>query len=391
MELILTDGYEVSGVFDAFIKLHPYKVNNKFIFTDLEHKGIKEITVSSRKNAYDKAPDGYFITHNIRMIVNLGKVIHPDDTLTLFNEHDLPVFVKRFDEVMDLIGFPHLLYWKVLRVDYSINVKLTGKNKGHVSDYIKILQNGNKPTESQESYNRANRNYTQRSGSCYLIVWRAKRNKNKKTFQRDLRYIINFYDKEDEIKNNLEEKRNASDVLRLEIQCKKPMLQSIQKKKKIKNMRVIHFLRNNFAEELILETVKQLVGTGDFLQRNKGEQIIKKANFKASTKADMIQIYKYTSSHGNFSLSTFRHNLPDGMTIKTFESRLKAFDKIGLSPIGLSRNKGLKDGLESLYKLAQLTILTNEGREDLVNADPGELVQQRADILKNMRQINPLV
>jgi len=346
-----------------------------FSYYGLRDKGII-IYTGYKKADYSKSDTGYYYTSNVYMFINFERLLDQSDRIRTFNDKDLEAFAVEFDRLMDSIGLPTLEYWDAHRIDYCVNVKLIGTDSGHVADYVRLFKHGRIRHYLRRVYK--DKQQKQYDGSCYLVPKSNDKQKSKTGC-----YIVNIYDKQDECSKKKQSEdviKQAEDILRIEIQCFKPKLKTLKIKNNYNDMAAYRFLDNDIAKDLLLDEVSFMVGKGDFVLKRHGIKQIEASTYSQPVKQSLIAIYDTATRDSNFGLDKAKANE------KHFRDRMDRFDKLGISPIGISDNGKLNTKLTSPYRLLKDALEQDEYRPSLDDKDISRMSNDEVREMLDMRR-----
>ena len=190
----------------------------------LKEDGFTYIQLISKK------VDGRYKYNFMQMTIILNPVkLIGFNKLEVLKLDQLEVVKKIFGEEVQKIhaSLPRLEHWTINRIDYAINI-----NTQYVEEYIKLFQRGDKPRNFKELYCSKSKVRKQLDGSFYLF---------------NDSVVINFYNKENERLSQNFNKDGAKDLLRLEIQCKKPKTNTLKEKNKFDSRHLEHYLSEQIS------------------------------------------------------------------------------------------------------------------------------------------------
>lgn len=298
-----------------------------------------------------------FQTYLFTCRINFKRLIEQQDRLAVYTDEDYQKMVTAFNTLMVYLGgLPTFENWNVNRIDYCINVKTP-----YVQEYIALMQKGDIPAWQRQSYNPSSKRYTHMLGSVYLPS-KSRNIKQNKTGS----LTINFYNKYQElsvesIKNKeiTEAQLNqAKDILRLEVQCHRPKLDSIRQKYSLENKKIIHYLSPQISFDVLESAILKVCKKGDYCRKSVAlEKIDNEKGLHDSTKNNLKMILTEVNRQHQ-SITKARDNLvAAGQLTKTkFNQLLTKLDELNINPVTISDNKSIdgihqKDGLPNIYNL----------------------------------------
>ena len=264
------------------------------------YKGLEEITGAKPR----KVKEGYYVTEALKeygftyiqliskkvdgrykynfmqmsIIMNPVKLIGRNKLEVI--KMDLLEEVKKvFTEKMQKIhtDLPRLDYWTINRIDYAVNI-----NTPYVEEYIKLFQRADKPRNFKELYCSKSKTRKQLEGSFYLF---------------NDSVAINFYNKENERLSQNFNKDGAKDLLRLEVQCKKPKTNTIKAKNGFDSRYLEHYLSQEISCQQLEYYYNKTIGSGDYYKLSEAIKIVQESNYTHKTKEKLIGILRAVSKH----------------------------------------------------------------------------------------------
>lgn len=253
----------------------PRKVREGCYVTEaLKEEGFTYIKLTSKQidNRYRYNFMQITITLNPLKLIGINK-------LDVLKMEQLQEVRKSFDKEVQKIhtSLPKLDYWIVNRIDYAINI-----NTPYVEEYIKLFQRADKPRSFKELYCNRSKTRKQREGSFYLF---------------NDSVAINFYDKESERLSQNFNKDGAKNLLRLEIQCKKPKTNTIKTKNKFDSGHLEHYLSQEISCQQIRYYYAKTIGTGDYYKLSEAIKIVQDSDYTAKTKENLIEVLRVVNRH----------------------------------------------------------------------------------------------
>lgn len=319
--------------------------------------------------AYQLEPLGAYI---LVMRINFIRLVEKQDRVAVMAEADVTRIEKKFNELMDelMLGLPHFEEWKVNRIDYCVNV-----HTPYVAEYIELLKDSNIPP-SMKRLTDENRNQIWKNGSFYLIS-KARRKKPKKTGSK----TINFYDKHKELQNQLERQEpgitadiveQGRNILRLEVQCFKPMVEYLKVKGGFSAKYIKYYLNAEYGYNLIERAIVLSCGRADFHRRAVAHEMIDVLKAQTKTKALLHELIDDVSRASLHKVKQ-RYLKAGKLTATQFRYYIKLLERNNINPVTISKNTSLpgktyREGLRSLWELFYEAYTA----EPLFGADPGD-------------------
>lgn len=285
----------------------PRKVQEGCYVTEaLKEEGFTYIKLTSKK------VDGRYKYNFMQMtiIMNPVKLIRRNKLEVI--KMDLLEEVKKiFAEKVKKIhtSLPRLDYWTINRIDYAVNI-----NTPYVEEYIKLFQRGDKPTNFKELYCSKSKTRKQLDGSFYLF---------------NDSVTINFYNKENERLSQNFNKDGAKDLLRLEIQCKKPKTNTLKAKNKFDSRHLEHYLSEQISHQQLEYYYNKTIGTGDYYKLSEAIRIVQQSNYTSKTKEKLIGVLRAVSRHR----SIWKAREESQYNSSCFNRYLKQIRALGVNPV----------------------------------------------------------
>ena len=221
------------------------------------------------------------------------------------------IFLERIKKIH--ISLPYLDYWTLNRIDYAVNI-----NTPYVEEYIKLFQRGDKPRNFKELYCSKSKTRKQLDGSFYLF---------------NDSVAINFYNKENERLSQNFNKDGAKDLLRLEVQCKKPKTNTIKAKKKFDSRHLAHYLSQEISHQQLEYYYNKTIGTGDYYKLSEAIKMVQESNYTYKTKEKLIEVLRAVSRHR----SIWRAREKSQYNSSCFNRYLKQIRALGINPVTIPR------------------------------------------------------
>lgn len=297
---------------------------------------------------------GYESVH-VTCRLNFKRLIEKDNHVLTYKKSDHNAVVQAFNEIMLEVGLPLWDYWQVSRIDYCVDVKTD-----HVVDYICLMQKGSIPYSQKLPYNPVNKRREHKRGSLYLIA-KARDSRRKRTGS----MTVNFYDKyqqklhEQEITGTVTDAEldQTKDILRLEIQCFLPKINSIKDRYQLSNKTLEQYLSDDICCDVIENMLLKITHKGAYRRKSEALQIIDSSSYQTQTKLKLKAIIEAVSKQYQSVAKVRESFIADGTVKKDEFTRLiKRLDDLDVNPVTIGDKKHisglkLKDGLPNLYDL----------------------------------------
>lgn len=293
----------------------PRKVQEGCYVTEaLKEEGFTYIKLTSKK------VDGRYKYNFMQMtiIMNPVKLIRRNKLEVI--KMDLLEEVKKiFAEKVKKIhtSLPRLDYWTINRIDYAVNI-----NTPYVEEYIKLFQRGDKPTNFKELYCSKSKTRKQLDGSFYLF---------------NDSVTINFYNKENERLSQNFNKDGAKDLLRLEIQCKKPKTNTLKAKNKFDSRHLEHYLSQEISYQQLEYYYNKTIGTGDYYKLSEAIRIVQESNYTSKTKEKLTEVLRAVSRYR----SIWKAREESQYNSSCFNRYLKKIRVLGVNPVTIPSRWGV--------------------------------------------------
>lgn len=217
------------------------------------------------------------------------------------------IFLGRIKKIH--MTLPRLEYWIIDRIDYTVNI-----NTPYVEEYIKLFQRADKPRNFKEWYCDRSKVRKQPNGSFYLISKGVN---------------INFYNKEHERLSQNFNRDGAKDLLRLEIQCKKPKTNTIKSKNGFDSRHLEHYLSQEISYQQLEYYYNKTIGAGDYYKLSEAIRIIQDSNYTSKTKDKLTEVLRAISKHR----SVWRAREESQYNSSCFNRYLKQIRALGVNPV----------------------------------------------------------
>lgn len=297
-----------------------------------------------------------FTTMHVTCRLNFKRLIEQENRVLTYKESDHDAVVYAFNQIMMQVGLPSWNFWKVSRIDYCIDVKTD-----HVEHYIHLMQKGDIPYHQKLPYNPVNKRREHKKGSVYLIA-RARDKRSNKTGS----VTVNFYDKYLQKLNEQAvtmtvtdaEVEQARNILRLEIQCFLPKINSLKNSYSLTDTRLEQYLSDYICCNVIEDMLFKIARKGAYLRMSEALQIIDASSYQTRTKIKLKALVKAVARQYQ-SVAKVRDMFISDGTVRdreAFSDLLRKLDKLDVNPVTIPDKKAitglrLKEGLPNLYDL----------------------------------------
>lgn len=271
---------------------------------ELRELGLSEIILTSKKIDTSKYKYNFM---EITIRVNPVKLIGANKLEVL--KHDQVEVVKKIfrQEVQKIhTNLPRLEHWTVNRIDYAVNI-----NTPYVEEYIKLFQRADKPRVFRD-WDVSRRK--QRYGSFYLISEGVN---------------INFYDKESERLSQNFNKDGAKDLLRIEVQCKKPKTNTLKTKYEFDSRHLEHYLSEEVSYQQLEYYYNKTIGAGDYYKLSEAIKMVKESNYTSKTKEKLTEVLIAV----NRCRSIWKAREESQYNSSRFNRYLKQIRALGVNPV----------------------------------------------------------
>lgn len=297
-----------------------------------------------------------FTAVHVTCRLNFKRLIEQENRVLTYKESDHDAVMQVFNQIMLQVGLPSWVNWKVNRIDYCIDVKTD-----HVEDYIHLMQKGDIPHHQKLPYNPVNKRREHKKGSVYLIA-RARDKRSHRTGS----MTVNFYDKYLQKLNEQAvtmtvtdaEVEQARNILRLEIQCFLPKINSLKNSYSLADTRLEQYLSDYICCNVIEDMLFKIARKGAYLRMSEALQIIDASSCQARTKIKLKALIKAVARQYQ-SVAKVRDMFISDGTVRdreAFSDLLRKLDKLDVNPVTIPDKKAitglrLKEGLPNLYDL----------------------------------------
>lgn len=286
-----------------------------YVSEGLKEEGFTYIQLMSKK--VDVRYQYKFM--QITIILNPVKMITKDKLEVIKQEH-IEEVKKIFTEKVKKIhtSLPRLEYWIVNRIDYAVNI-----NTPYVEEYIKLFQRADKPRNFKELYCNKSKTRKQLEGSFYLF-------NNSVT--------INFYNKESERLSQNFNKDGAKNLLRLEVQCKKPKTNTIKARYEFDGRHLEYYLNQEISYQQLKYYYTKTIGVGDYYKLSEAIERVQDSNYTSKTKEKLINVLRAV----NKCRSIWRAREESQYNTSCFNRYLKQIRALGVNPVTIPERWGIE-------------------------------------------------
>lgn len=283
-------------------------------------------------------------TGEILCIMYPHKIIYPHDNVTLYTPSEQELFLTGINTIMDEMNLPHVesRLWQTKRVDYTVNIPCA-----YTRLYLDLFNRSRSMRHQDKKVFDGNSCYLQGKGITYNIY--SKENQlGKKTDRQKNDHNIT----DDDI-------TNATDILRVEVQCKSEKVKTLQKKHGWTDRNIMHYLDPNIAIEVLKGCAKQFY-VGDYWSADKGKgynvfsKIDQASGIQHTTKDTMKEILSLLATDRELTLDEVRQMLKESNHISDTQwyTLIKRFNAININPVPIPTRQCKE------YHLRQLDSLT---------------------------------
>lgn len=313
----------------------PKKIaSGEYKVEELRELGLSHIVLTSKQRNVKYRYN--FMQITIRL--NPLKLIGINKLEVLKNEH-IEEVKKTFTEEVQKIhrSLPRLEHWTVNRIDYAINIKTS-----YVEEYIKLFQRGDKPRSFKELYCSKSKTRKQREGSFYLF---------------NNSVGINFYNKEHERLSQNLNKDGAKDLLRLEVQCKKPKTNTLKAKYAFNSRYLEHYLNQEVSYQQLEYYYNTTIGTGDYYKLTEAIRIVQESNYTSKTKEKLINVLRAI----NKCRSIWKAREESKYNSSCFNRYLKQIRVLGVNPVTIPARWRV-NRLDNIFVVSQLISIDTDDK-----------------------------
>lgn len=259
----------------------------------------------------------------VQVEINFTKaVLKDEEKLFHISEENIDIFASRVDSMFKKvlnIELPPILEWKPKRIDYAIDIVTED-----IGIYISLIKNS--------------RIY--RPKFCQSRIYETS------VYQMYRTYRLNIYDKEEERANTKPvEIDKYKNLLKIEVQSDKEKLKYLQRKYKLKERKLLHYLNQEIALDLIINYLEKSIGKVDHYKYSVAVAIVDCAPINKKLKTSLKKTLNiiYNQRNLNDVIDSYKNTI-------TIKRQLKILNDIGINPL-LLPDDCTKEVLPNLIKL----------------------------------------
>ena len=307
------------------------------------------------KRGYEKAYNAYKYygvqfqaidyTREIICTIYPHQVTYPHDKVTVYTPSEQDLFLKGINTIFDEINAPHIesSLWQVKRIDYTVNIPCAFTRL-----YLDLFNRSRSMHYQDRKQFDGNSCYLKGKGITYNIYSKQNQLEKKTNRQKIDRNIT-----QDDIEN-------ATDILRIEVQCKSEKVKTIQKKHRWKDRNIMHYLDPSIAVEVLRGCAKQFY-VGDYWSADKGKsynvfaKIDQASGIQQTTKDNMKEVLSLLANNRELTLDEVRQTLTESkkLTDTQWYTIIKRFNAININPVPIPTRQCKE------YHIRQLDSLTS--------------------------------
>lgn len=253
------------------------------------------------------------------------KVIYPHDNVTLYTPSEQDLFMTGINNIMDELNAPHIdsSLWQVKRIDYTVNIPCA-----YTRLYLDLFNRSRSMHYQDRKVYDGNSCYLKGKGVTYNVYSKQNQLEKKTDRQKIDRNIT-----QDDIVN-------ATDILRVEVQCKSEKVKTLQKKHGWKDRNVMHYLDPQIAIEVLKGCAKQFY-VGDYWSADKGKsynvfaKIDQASGVQQTTKDNMKEVLSLLANNRELTLDEVRTILKQSkkLTDNQWRTLIRRFNTININPV----------------------------------------------------------
>ena len=287
-----------------------------------------------------------YFTGEILCIMYPHKVSYPHDNVNLYTPDEQGLFINGINAIMDEMNLPHIesKLWQTKRIDYTVNIPCA-----YTRLYLDLMNRSRSMNYQNRKVFDGNSCYLQGKGITYNIY--SKQNQlEKKTDRQKIDHNIT----QDDIVN-------ATDVLRIEVQCKSEKVKTIQKKHGWKDRNVMHYIDPTIAVEVLRGCAKQFY-VGDYWSADKGKgynvfnKVDRASGIQTQTKENMKEVLSLLANNRDLTLDEVRQMLKESKHISDTQwyTLIKRFNAINVNPVPIPTRQCKECHIRQLDSLTTL-------------------------------------
>lgn len=285
-------------------------------------------------------------TGEILCVIYPHQVIDPHDKVTVYTHGEQELFINGINSIMEEMNLPPIesKLWQTKRVDYTANIPCA-----YTRLYLDLFNRSRSMRHQDRKEFDGNSCYLKGKGITYNIY--SKENQlEKKTDKQKADHNIT----DDDI-------TNATDILRVEVQCKSEKVKAIQKKHNWKDRNIMHYLNPDIAIEVLKGCAKQFY-VGDYWSADKGKgynvfsKIDQASGIQQTTKDTMKEILSLLATDRELTLDEVRQILKDEkhLTDTQWYTLIKRFNAINVNPVPIPTRQCKEYHVRTLDSLSYL-------------------------------------
>lgn len=227
-----------------------------------------------------------------------------------------------FNDDMSLLEhIANLDNWNVRRIDYAVQFYFDDKEEK--SMYMKLFRLGNTPARGK---------YEVKDYETESVYYKGKS------------YVVNTYDKYEEIKahgGSEKERSDAEKIIRYEVQCKSGAVDYYVKKFKLKDKRLKWFLNKELAYNVLAPLYSYVYGEGDYYRKEEAVKIINNSVSQTVAKR-LITVYEKFNPCGGKRLSVWERldKTADKKEKEKYKIAINELNELGINPVSLPSGTG---------------------------------------------------
>lgn len=266
-----------------------------------------------------------YYTGEILCIIYPHQLIYPHDNVTVYTPNEQDLFITGINLIMDKVNLPHVesSLWQVKRIDYTVNIPCA-----YTRLYLDLMNRSRSMHYQDRKTYDGNSCYLKGKGVNYNIYSKQNQLEKKTDSQKIDRNIT-----QDDI-------INATDILRIEVQCKSDKVKYLQKKHGWKDRNIVHYLDPHIAVEVLRNCTKQFY-VGDYWSADKGKsynvfnKVDQAIGIQQTTKDHMKQILSLMADNRELTLDEIRQTLKESKNLADthWYTLMKRFKAININPV----------------------------------------------------------
>lgn len=281
--------------------------------------------------------------HAIEIRLNPKVLIQADEYVKVARESDFVEICDQFKRVLkplqkafemhpskNIYRFNKIAEYQVKRIDYCINIR-SNKHK----EYIELIRRAEIPARFSLVTNLDKRSGREVAYKNSFYIQTQKHS-----------VVVNFYNKEFQMQNGFESYErleDASNIIRLEIQCQNGKTNSLKQKFKWKYRDFMNFANDDIAREIIYYYYEKTVGFEDYFTLDEAKRRVKSCgNYRKKTIEKMIEILELVNQKRSIyqALLSYSDNLENKDDVAEFNSIIKKIRESCINPVTIPVNWG---------------------------------------------------